>query len=89
MLFILFAILAVTLLVMVFIAITLSECSNVISSTAYGVSTLTVCIITFISAVFTTIELRNPTAIDVYRGKTTLEVTYKNGVAIDSTVVFK
>ena len=31
----------------------------------------------------------NPTAIDVYRGKTIIEVTYKNGVAIDSTVVFK
>ena len=31
----------------------------------------------------------NPTAIDVYRGKTTLEITYKDGVAIDSTVVFK
>ena len=27
-------------------------------------------------------------AIDVYRGKTTLEITYKDGVAIDSTVVF-
>lgn len=80
----LFIILAVTLLVMVFIAITLSTYSN-----AYAVSILIVSIITFISAVFTTIELRNPTAIDVYRGKTTLEVTYKNGVAIDSTVVFK
>ena len=31
----------------------------------------------------------NPTAIDVYQGKTTLEITYKDGVAIDSTVVFK
>lgn len=30
-----------------------------------------------------------PKAIDVYRGKTVLEITYKNGVAIDSTVVFK
>ena len=30
----------------------------------------------------------NPTAIDVYQGKTTLEVTYRNGIAIDSTVVF-
>ena len=39
--------------------------------------------------VFTTIELRNPTAIDVYRGKTTLEITYRNGVPIDSAVVFK
>lgn len=30
-----------------------------------------------------------PTAMDVYQGKTTLEITYKDGVAIDSTVVFK
>ena len=27
--------------------------------------------------------------IDVYRGKTTLEITYRDGVAIDSVVVFK
>lgn len=27
--------------------------------------------------------------IDVYRGKTTLEITYKNGVPIDSVVVYK
>jgi len=30
-----------------------------------------------------------PTAMDVYKGKTTLEITYKDGVAIDSVVVFK
>ena len=30
-----------------------------------------------------------PQAIDVYRGNTTLKITYKDGVAIDSTVVFK
>ena len=30
-----------------------------------------------------------PTALDVYRGKTTLEVTYRDSVAIDSVVVFK
>ena len=30
-----------------------------------------------------------PTAIDVYRNKTTLEITYKDGVPIDSTVVWK
>lgn len=30
-----------------------------------------------------------PTAMDVYQGKTTLEITYKDGVAIDSVVVFK
>ena len=29
------------------------------------------------------------TPMDVYRGKTTLEITYRDGVAIDSTVVWK
>ena len=32
---------------------------------------------------------KNPSAMDVYQGKTTLEITYKDGVAIDSVVVFK
>lgn len=30
-----------------------------------------------------------PTALDVYRGKTTLEITYRDSVAIDSVVVYK
>lgn len=30
-----------------------------------------------------------PTAMDVYRGKTTLEITYRDSVAVDSMVVFK
>ena len=30
-----------------------------------------------------------PTALDVYRGKATLEITYRDSVAIDSTVVYK
>lgn len=30
-----------------------------------------------------------PTAMDVYQGKTTLEITYKDGVPIDTVVVFK
>lgn len=30
-----------------------------------------------------------PTAMDVYKGKTTLEITYKDGVPVDSIVVFK
>ena len=30
-----------------------------------------------------------PSALDVYRGKTTLEITYRDSVAIDSTVVYK
>ena len=34
-------------------------------------------------------EVAPPTALDVYRGKTTLEITYRDSVAIDSTVVYK
>jgi hypothetical protein len=30
-----------------------------------------------------------PTALDVYEGKTTLEITYRDSVPIDSVVVFK
>lgn len=30
-----------------------------------------------------------PKAIDVYRGKTTLEITYRDSVAIDSIVIYK
>ena len=37
------------------------------------------------------IETKNPhpTALDVYRGKTTLEITYRDSIAIDTTVVYK
>lgn len=32
---------------------------------------------------------RQPKAMDVYRGKTTLQITYQDSVAVDSVVVFK
>lgn len=31
----------------------------------------------------------NPTALDVYEGKTTLEITYRDTIPVDSVVVFK
>lgn len=34
-------------------------------------------------------ERTMPSAIDVYRGTTALEVTYRSGVPVDSVVVFK
>ncbi|MBR5499643.1 MAG: hypothetical protein IKV75_05740 [Bacteroidales bacterium] len=34
-------------------------------------------------------EETTPTALDVYRGKTTLEITYRDSVAVDSVVVYK
>ena len=35
------------------------------------------------------INWNKPTAMDVYRGRTTLEITYKDSVATDTVVVFK
>ena len=35
------------------------------------------------------IEKPKPTAMDVYQDKTTLEITYKDGVPVDSVVVWK
>ena len=35
------------------------------------------------------IKINEPTAMDVYKGKTTLEITYRDSVPIDSVVVFK
>ena len=34
-------------------------------------------------------QVEEPTALDVYRGKTTLMITYRDSVAVDSVVVYK
>lgn len=39
---------------------------------------------------FLSYESRNtPTALNVYQGKTTLEITYRDSIPVDSVVVFK
>ena len=35
------------------------------------------------------LRITTPQAIDVYRGKTTLEITYKDSIPVDTVVVFK
>lgn len=34
-------------------------------------------------------RVNKPTALDVYRGRTTLEITYRDTIPIDTLVVFK
>lgn len=46
-------------------------------------------VLSLISCILLFIHLMKPTAIDVYEGRTTLEITYKDGVPVDSTVVWK
>lgn len=55
-----------------------------------GVSTTIIGVIILLSAyLIDTKQITKPSAIDVYRGKTTLEITYRDSVAVDSTVVYK
>ena len=53
------------------------------------VSAIFFAIIGFISIIAIIIYINTPKPIDVYRNKTTLEITYKNYIPIDSVVVFK
>ena len=48
-------------------------------------------VVTFISCIIiiSDAEKSRIKPIDVYRGKTTLEITYRDSVAIDSVVVYK
>lgn len=47
-----------------------------------------ICMI-LLSIIFILFSTAKPTAMDVYQGKTTLEITYKNRVPVDSVVVWK
>ena len=50
-----------------------------------------ICLMGLFASLYVIVEsiAPSPTALDVYRGKTTLEITYRDSVAIDSTVVYK
>lgn len=51
-----------------------------------------ICLLGFIVcllAMYLSYSSSTPTTLDVYRGKTTLEITYRDSVAVDSVVVFK
>lgn len=73
-------IISITLLF--FIIIKEQELINVIFKIILYVILLTIFILCLI-------YWSKPTAMDVYKGKTTLEITYKDTVPIDSTVVWK
>lgn len=49
--------------------------------------TITVCSIIAMFLIFT--HLSKPKPIDVYRGNTALEITYKDNVPVDSVVIWK
>ena len=78
------------LLIFIFIAVllTILICSILLNSDKDFIVLIST-ILTFIIFVLVIIYMTEPRAINVYRGNTTLEITYKNGIPIDSTVVWK
>lgn len=72
---------AVGFIINFFVSVVSDENSGIFSGT------LLVCIGTVL--ITTSCYETNPSAMDVYQGKTTLEITYKNGIPVDSVVVFK
>lgn len=42
-----------------------------------------------VAILITTYHKSNPSAMDVYRGITNLEITYKDSIPVDSVVIFK
>ena len=65
--------------------------NNPIYTKGFGYGLLLGVVLTFISGLisFVIVDSQDIKPIDVYRGKTTLEITYRDSVAIDSTVVYK
>ena len=78
------------LLIFIFIAVllTILICSILLNSDKDFIVLIST-ILTFIIFVLVIVYMTEPRAINVYRGNTTLEITYKDGIPIDSTVVWK
>ena len=88
----LFILMALMMLCLILIVVAV-----VIDSSTLGRYAAKGLLISFISLVVTGVTIgvcrmpnyEHPTALDVYRGKTTLEITYRDSIAIDSIVVYK
>lgn len=68
--------------------IVLAAVDNVWNGFFYGLWFTGCVLIAFWSVIITKSE-PSPNAMDVYCGRTTLEITYRDSVAIDSVVVFR
>ena len=82
----------IILVTLVFLLVTLIMGVESLSRDNYdfvGFTLITSIVLAFIILVATLCLKDNPKAMDVYRGSTTLEITYRNGIPIDSTVVWK
>lgn len=79
--------LLVSFLMILFLSVAKKECEDFVPYAVLGA----VVAVFLIAGTYFISEYCSPiiTPMDVYRGKTTLEITYRDSIAIDSTVVWK
>ena len=65
------------------------ECGDSFNIGAFIGSLITILVVMEICLVASIIEKQKPSALDVYRGNTELEITSVNGISTDTVVVFK
>lgn len=78
------------LIIITFVAFIIAIISMACSWDKLMVVSLMIASISFVTGIILEYCLENeqtPTALDVYRGKTTLEITYRDSIAVDSVVV--
>ena len=82
-----------TILLLSFLIVSIMDMYSDVSSDGGGPDrnfvTIYSFIFSFIIFILLLFQLDKPKAIDVYKGKTILEITYKDRVPVDSTVVWK
>ena len=89
-LIIIIALISTILLLLAVLIVCVVDNAKIIKSAPYEIFIIFYSFIfSFIIFILLLFQLNEPTAIDVYKGKTTLEITYKDKVPVDSTVVWK
>lgn len=77
------------LIVLVLLCFICNIFSEDISSRVISCFCLFICNVLLMIIIITYISKDEPTAKDVYQGKTTLEITYRDSIPIDTIVVYK
>lgn len=82
-------VISVILFIYLLLCFIICSCSeNIYHRILYWFCTIICCVLLTI-VIITHIYKTEPTALDVYEGKTTLEITYRDSIPVDSVVVWK
>lgn len=83
-------IVGIVLTFLIFVALYISDKKGEAFDTgAFVACIISLFVVVEVNLVANIVEDPQPTAMDVYQGKTTLEYTIRDGIKIDSVVVFK